>query len=168
MPRGIVLSGGPDSVHERKAPRCDPRLFELGVPVLGICYGMQLMSHVLGGEVKRAGRREYGHAVFEARDHSPLLHGFESPARVWMSHGDSIEKPPAGFEVTGQSHTNPVAAIADPGRRLFGILFHPEVKHSQGGMTVLANFLDICGCRRDWNAASFVESSVEAIRTKVG
>jgi GMP synthase (glutamine-hydrolysing) len=118
--------------------------------------------------VKRAGRREYGHASFETRDHSPLLREFASPAHVWMSHGDSIEKPPPGFEVTGSSSTNPVAAIADGSRRLFGILFHPEVKHSQGGMTVLANFLDICGCRRDWNAASFVESSVEKIRTTVG
>jgi GMP synthase (glutamine-hydrolysing) len=167
-PRGIVLSGGPDSVYEKGAPRVDRRVFELGVPVLGICYGMQLMSHVLGGEVKRAGRREYGHAFFETRDHSPLLHEFASPANVWMSHGDSIEKPPPGFEVTGSSSTNPVAAIADGTRRLFGILFHPEVKHSQGGMTVLANFLDICGCRRDWNAASFVESSIAKIRATVG
>ena len=167
-PRGIVLSGGPDSVYEKGAPRVDRRVFELGVPVLGICYGMQLMSHVLGGEVKRAGRREYGHAFFETRDHSPLLHEFASPANVWMSHGDSIEKPPPGFEVTGSSSTNPVAAIADGKRRLFGILFHPEVKHSQGGMTVLANFLDICGCRRDWNAASFVESSIAKIRATVG
>jgi GMP synthase (glutamine-hydrolysing) len=167
-PRGIVLSGGPDSVYEKGAPRVDRRVFELGVPVLGICYGMQLMSHVLGGEVKRAGRREYGHAFFETRDHSPLLHELASPAHVWMSHGDSIEKPPPGFEVTGSSSTNPVAAMADSRRRLFGILFHPEVKHSQGGMTVLANFLDICGCRRDWNAASFVESSVDKIRSTVG
>ena len=167
-PRGIVLSGGPDSVYEKGAPRVDRRVFELGVPVLGICYGMQLMSHVLGGEVKRAGRREYGHAFFETRDHSPLLHELASPAQVWMSHGDSIEKPPPGFEVTGSSSTNPVAAMADSRRRLFGILFHPEVKHSQGGMTVLANFLDICGCRRDWNAASFVESSVDKIRSTVG
>ena len=167
-PRGIVLSGGPDSVYEKGAPRVDRRVFDLGVPVLGICYGMQLMSHVLGGEVKRAGKREYGHALFEARDHSPLLRGFESPARVWMSHGDSIERPPAGFAVTGSSSTNPVAAMADADRRLFGLLFHPEVKHSQGGTTVLANFLDICGCRRDWNAASFVEASVQKIRETVG
>src|SRR5437762_1095891 len=167
-PRGIVLSGGPDSVYEKGAPRVDRRVFGLGVPVLGICYGMQLMSHVLGGEVKRAGKREYGHASFEARDHSPLLRGFDAPARVWMSHGDSILQPPAGFSVTGSSHTNPVAAIEDPRRRLFGILFHPEVKHSERGMTVLANFLDICGCRRDWNAASFVEEAVAAVRAAVG
>jgi GMP synthase (glutamine-hydrolysing) len=166
--RGIVLSGGPTSVFEKGAPRVDKRVFDLGVPVLGICYGMQLMSHVLGGEVKRAGRREYGNATFEARDHSPLLRGFDSPARVWMSHGDSILRPPAGFSVTGASATNPVAAIENRDRRIFGILFHPEVKHSQGGTTVLANFLDICGCRRDWNAASFVEAAVEKVQAAVG
>ncbi|HEY4998592.1 MAG TPA: glutamine-hydrolyzing GMP synthase, partial [Usitatibacter sp.] len=167
-PRGIVLSGGPDSVYEKGAPRVDRRVFDLGVPVLGICYGMQLMSHVLGGEVKRAGRREYGHALFEARAPSPLLKAFATPARVWMSHGDSIEAPPPGFEVTGASATNPIAAIAFPARRLFGILFHPEVKHTDGGMTVLANFLEICGCRRDWNAASFVEEAIAKVRTTVG
>ena len=167
-PRGLVLSGGPTSVFEKGAPRVDRRVFELGVPVLGICYGMQLMSHVLGGEVKRAGKREYGNALFEARDHSPLLQGFDSPARVWMSHGDSILRPPDGFTVTGGSATNPVAAIEHRDRRIFGILFHPEVKHSQGGTTVLANFLDICGCRRDWNAASFVEAAVEKVRATVG
>ena len=167
-PRGIVLSGGPDSVYAKGAPRIDKRVFDLGVPVLGICYGMQLMSHVLGGEVKRAGKREYGHALFEARGHSPLWRGFETPARVWMSHGDSIEKPPPGFEVTGSSSTNPIASIADSRRRLFGILFHPEVKHSDGGMTVLANFLEVCGCRRDWNAASFVEEAIAKVRATAG
>jgi GMP synthase (glutamine-hydrolysing) len=168
-PRGIVLSGGPVSVYGKGAPRCDERLFGLGVPVLGICYGMQLMSYMLGGAVRRAsGRSEYGHASFAARDHSPLLRGFPSPARVCMSHGDSIERPPRGFSVIGASETNPVAAMEDRRRRLFGLLFHPEVKHSEQGATVLANFLDICGCRRDWNAASFIEEAVEGIRARVG
>src|SRR5437773_1840792 len=166
--RGIVLSGGPDSVYAKGAPRCDPRIFDLHVPVLGICYGMQLMSHVLGGEVKPAGRREYGHASFDGHDGSPLLRGFDVPARVWMSHGDSILQPPAGFKVTGSSSTNPVAAIENRERALFGILFHPEVNHTEHGLTVLANFLDICGCKRDWNAASFVEEAVEKIRATVG
>jgi len=166
--RGIVLSGGPDSVYAKGAPRCDPRIFDLQVPVLGICYGMQLMSHVLGGEVKPAGRREYGHASFDSHDGSPLLRGFEVPARVWMSHGDSILQPPAGFRVTGSSSTNPVAAIENRERSLFGILFHPEFNHTEHGLTVLANFLDICGCKRDWNAASFVEEAVEKIRAAVG
>src|SRR6185503_6725719 len=166
--RGIVLSGGPDSVYAKSAPRCDPRIFDLQVPVLGICYGMQLMSHVLGGEVKPAGRREYGHASFDSHDGSPLLRGFAVPAHVWMSHGDSILKPPAGFRVMGSSSTNPVAAIENRERSLFGILFHPEVNHTEHGLTVLANFLDICGCKRDWNAASFVEEAVAKVRAAVG
>jgi GMP synthase (glutamine-hydrolysing) len=166
--KGVVLSGGPDSVYAKGAPRCEKAIFEMGVPVLGICYGMQLMSHVLGGEVRRAGRREYGHALFEARDGSELLQGLPSPARVWMSHGDSILRPPRGFAVVGSSGSNPVAAMAAPPRRLFGILFHPEVKHTEQGLRVLANFLDICGCRREWNAASFADEAVRAIRETVG
>jgi GMP synthase (glutamine-hydrolysing) len=163
-----VLSGGPDSVYAKGAPRVDKAVFGLGVPVLGICYGMQLMSHVLGGDVKPAGRREYGHASFEPRDDSPLLRGFAAPARVWMSHGDSILRPPPGFSVAGSSSTNPVAAIEDRRRGLYGILFHPEVHHTERGATVLANFLDICGCRRDWNAASFIDEAVSRIRETVG
>jgi GMP synthase (glutamine-hydrolysing) len=167
--RGVILSGGPDSVYGKGAPRCDKRVFDMDVPVLGICYGMQLMSHVLGGNVRRAGeRREYGHASFQARDHAPLFRSFRTPARVWMSHGDSIESPPEGFEVTGSSATNPVAAIQDRERSLYGILFHPEVNHTENGSVVLGNFLDLCGCQRDWNAASFIEESVAKIRATVG
>jgi GMP synthase (glutamine-hydrolysing) len=165
---GIVLSGGPDSVYARGSPRCDARIYDIGVPVLGICYGMQLMAHDLGGDVRRAGRREYGQATFEARDRSPLLEGLPRPARVWMSHGDSILGAPPGFAVTGTSGTNPVAAMEHPGRRLYGILFHPEVVHTEGGARVLANFLDLCGCRRDWNVASFVDEAVAGIRQGVG
>ena len=144
-------------------------MFDLGVPVLGICYGMQLMSHVLGGEVKRAGKREYGNALFEARDHSPLLRGFDvSGARLDEPRRLDPEAAAPASPSPGPADTNPVAAIEDRGRRLFGLLFHPEVKHSQGGMTVLSNFLDICGCRRDWNAASFVEAAVEKVRATVG
>jgi len=166
-PRGIVLSGGPDSVHEKGAPRCDPGLFELGVPVLGVCYGMQLMSHLLGGEVKRSGRREYGPAQLEPGE-GVLLRGLKRSTRVWMSHGDSIEKPPRGFTVVARSGDNPVAAVEARERRLFGILFHPEVVHTEEGTRVLSNFLEVCGCRRDWNAASFVEESVAKIRAQVG
>jgi len=166
--RGIVLSGGPDSVYAKGAPRCSKGVFELGVPVLGICYGMQLMSYLLGGHVKRAGRREYGHALFAARNGARLLQGMRSPARVWMSHGDSILKPPKGFHVVGSSTSNPVAAMEAPERRLFGLLFHPEVNHTEDGVTVLANFLDVCGCRRDWNPASFVAEATEQVRRVVG
>ncbi len=166
--RGIVLSGGPDSVHDKNAPRCDEAIFELGVPVLGICYGMQLMSHMLGGEVRRANRSEYGHALFEKKGDPRLLRGVSSPTRVWMSHGDSILRPPSGFGVVGASGTNAVAAIEDSDRRLFGLLFHPEVKHTDEGTTVLANFLDACGCRRDWNAASFVDEATRRIKEQVG
>jgi GMP synthase (glutamine-hydrolysing) len=166
--RGIVLSGGPDSVHDKKAPRCDKAVFEMGVPVLGICYGMQLMSHLLGGEVKKANRSEYGQALFEKKDDPRLLRGVASPTRVWMSHGDSILRPPAGFSVVGSSGSNTVAAIENADRRLFGLLFHPEVKHTEEGRQVLANFVDACGCRRDWNAASFVEQATQKIREQVG
>jgi len=166
--KGIVLSGGPDSVYAKRAPRCDKRIFDLGVPVLGICYGMQLMSYLLGGDVRRAGRREYGHALFEAKADGLLLRGMRSPARVWMSHGDSIVRAPDGFSDVGSSESNPVAAIEARERRLFGLLFHPEVVHTDDGTRVLANFLDVCGCRRDWNAASFIDESVAQMREKVG
>ena len=167
-PRGIVLSGGPDSVHQRGAPRCDPKLFGLGVPVVGICYGMQLMSHVLRGEVKRSGHREYGQAVFSPLPGGTLFRGLPPRSRVWMSHGDDVRRAPAGFRVVGRTETNAIAAIEDHDRRLYGMLFHPEVVHSEEGTKVLANFLDACGCRRDWNARSFVEEATERVREQVG
>jgi len=166
-PKGIVLSGGPDSVHDKGAPRCDPALFDLGVPVLGVCYGMQLMSHVLGGEVRRADRREYGPALLEPKN-GLLLKGLAPSTRVWMSHGDSILRPPTGFSVVASSGTNAVAGIEARDRRLFGVLFHPEVVHTEEGTRVLVNFLDVCGCRRNWNAASFIEDAVRCIRETVG
>ncbi len=166
-PRGIVLSGGPDSVHDKGAPRCSTEVFDLGVPVLGVCYGMQLMSHLLGGEVRRADRREYGPAQLEPRD-GLLLQGLAASTRVWMSHGDSIVKPPPGFKVVARSGSNAVAGIEARDRRLFGLLFHPEVVHTVEGTKVLSHFLDVCGCRRDWNAASFIDESVEKIRGQVG
>ena len=167
-PKGIVLSGGPDSVYAKGAPTCDPALFGMGVPVLGICYGMQLMGHLLGGDVKPVGTREFGHAEFERKDGSRLLEGVGSPTHVWMSHGDSILRPPRGFTVTGATRNTPIAAIEDGRRGLFAIQFHPEVNHTAEGKKVLANFLDLCGCRRDWNAASFIEESVEKIKAQVG
>jgi GMP synthase (glutamine-hydrolysing) len=166
--KGIVLSGGPDSVYAKGAPKCDRRIFEMGVPVLGICYGMQLMGHYLGGDVKAAGGREFGHAQLEVKNASRLLKSVASPSPVWMSHGDSIMRPPEGFSVTASTANTAVAAIEDPKRGLFGIQFHPEVKHTEAGMTVLANFLDACGVRRDWNAASFIDEAVTKIQETVG
>ncbi len=167
-PKGIVLSGGPDSVHQKGAPRCDRKLFGLGVPVLGICYGMQLMSHVLGGEVKRSGKREYGQATFTPEGDGLLFRKISSRLRVWMSHGDDIRRAPKGFSVAGSSETNPICAIEDRERRFFGMLFHPEVVHSEEGSSILANFLDVCGASRDWNAASFAEESIRRIGEQVG
>ena len=138
------------------------------MPVVGICYGMQLMSHVLGGEVKRSGHREYGQAVFAPVASGALFRGLPPRSRVWASHGDDIRRAPAGFRVTGSTETNPIAAIEDTARRLYGILFHPEVVHSEEGAKVLANFLDVTGCRRDWNARSFVEEATARVREQVG
>jgi GMP synthase (glutamine-hydrolysing) len=166
--RGLVLSGGPDSVHQRGAPRCDRKVFSLGVPVMGVCYGMQIMSHLLGGVVKRSGHREYGQAVFMPQAGGTLFRGLRRRTRVWMSHGDDIQRAPDGFEVVGATETNPIAAIEDAHRRLYGMLFHPEVVHTEEGTAVLGNFLDVCGCRRDWNAASFVEDATQKIREQVG
>ncbi|MBN2369337.1 MAG: glutamine-hydrolyzing GMP synthase [Vicinamibacteria bacterium] len=166
--KGIVLSGGPDSVYARGAPRCDPAVFRMGVPVLGICYGMQLMGRKLGGDVRRAGCREFGQAALSRTSPSLLLQGLSSPTTVWMSHGDSIERPPAGFAVTGATENTRVAAIENVGRRLFGIQFHPEVKHTLEGRRIIENFLDACKCRRDWNPASFAAESSAKIRETVG
>ena len=167
-PRGLVLSGGPDSVHDKGSPRPDKGIFELGIPVLGVCYGMQVMSHLLGGDVQRSGKREYGQATFETNGRSRLLSALPAKARVWMSHGDSVRRPPGGFTVVGSSESNAVAAVESADRKLYGIMFHPEVNHSEGGTAVLARFLDLCGCRRDWSSASFTQEAVEAVRAEVG
>jgi GMP synthase (glutamine-hydrolysing) len=168
VPRGIVLSGGPDSVYARRAPRCDARLFELGVPVLGVCYGMQLMAHLLGGQVQAARAREYGPADLRPERNAKLFAGLPASLRVWASHGDSIVKLPEGFVTTGSTANAPVAAMEHASRSLYAIQFHPEVAHTQEGLRILGNFLDLCGCRRDWSAASFVAESVENVRAAVG
>jgi GMP synthase (glutamine-hydrolysing) len=166
-PRGLVLSGGPDSVDDPGAPRCDPRVLELGVPVLGVCYGMQLMGRLLGGRVEKMGRREYGPALFEPAA-SRLLAGMKSAAPVWMSHGDSVREVPPGFRAIGTTPANAVAAMEAPERGLYALLFHPEVRHTEQGSTVLSNFLDICGCTRDWTPATFASEAIERIRATVG
>ncbi|MGH9411515.1 MAG: glutamine-hydrolyzing GMP synthase [Vicinamibacterales bacterium] len=168
-PAGLILSGGPRSVSEPSAPRCTPDVFEAGVPVLGICYGMQLMTDALGGEVAAAPHREYGHAKIAIEKSAPLLSSLGTELRVWASHGDFVKTAPPGFTVTATSANAPVAAMVDERRRFFAILFHPEVAHTERGSEILRNFAcDICGCTGDWTMASFVQETVAAIRTKIG
>ena len=171
-PAGIVLSGGPASVFEADAPRPDPVVFELGVPVLGICYGMQLITAMLGGEVGPAAAREYGRAQIElVGDGGRLLAPFAGEGRldVWMSHGDRIERPPAGFVTIARTANAPHAAIADEKRRIYGLQFHPEVAHTPWGAALLAHFARaICGCGGTWTMASFIEEATRRIRAQVG
>ena len=168
-PQAIILSGGPRSVYDRDAPSVDPELFHLGVPVLGICYGIQLLNHLLGGEVAPAVSREYGAKTFTITDFIDLFYGLNPVQTVWMSHGDRVEKLAPGFEVIGSSDTCPVGAIRDQKRRLYGVQFHPEVKHTPRGMEILANFLfRICKLQPLWTMHSFIEATTEAIRRQVG
>ena len=172
-PVGVILSGGPKSVSEDGAPKCDPKVFELGTPVLGICYGMQLMTDMLGGEVRRSGHREFGHAqVRVSRNGGPQPRLFsEIPAdlRVWASHGDDVAAVPAGFAVAATSATAPIAAMEAPERSLYALLFHPEVAHTDHGLEILKNFAyDICGCTGDWTIASFIGEATSRIRAQVG
>jgi GMP synthase (glutamine-hydrolysing) len=176
-PKGLILSGGPSSVYDEGAPLVGLDHLTLGVPVLGICYGMQLMTNLLGGAVARAEKREYGRAELIIDDDSNLL-GFiggvgdgetEKKAVVWMSHGDRIEKMPGGFAAIAHTDNSPTAAMADSARRFFGVQFHPEVAHTPQGFQILKNFLyDICGCTPSWTMRSFIEYSVLNIRERVG
>ncbi len=168
-PIGIVLSGGPCSVYDRDAPPADPRVLSLGLPVLGICYGLQFIVHHLGGRVRSAEKREYGHAEVEVTDRENALFA-EVPASlgVWMSHGDEALELPEGFQLTART-ANAVAGIASPGRRIWAVQFHPEVHHTKQGTEILRNFLfRICGATPDWTPAHFIESTVSSIREKVG
>jgi GMP synthase (glutamine-hydrolysing) len=175
-PVGIILSGGPSSVSDAGAPRCDARLFELGLPILGICYGMQLMTEMLGGEVRRSGHREFGHAVVRVDEAtasagvSPhLFANVPRELRVWASHGDDVGAVPPGFAVAATSTTVPVAAMEAPARGLYALLFHPEVAHTDYGLEILRNFAyDVCGCTGDWTIASFIEEATARIRRQVG
>jgi GMP synthase (glutamine-hydrolysing) len=168
-PRGLILSGGPDSVYDPGAPHIDPAVFALGVPVLGICYGMQLMAHLLGGRVEKVPEREYGPSDLEVTAESPIFEGVPRTQRVWMSHGDSILEAPPGFSVTARSVNAPIAAMADPERRLYAIQFHPEVSHTVHGREVLGAFLRrVCGCSDAWTMSSFIEDAVRKVREQVG
>ncbi|HDP34315.1 MAG TPA: glutamine-hydrolyzing GMP synthase [Candidatus Hydrogenedentes bacterium] len=168
-PAGIIMSGGPASVHQEGSPKPDPQVFNLGVPVLGICYGTQLFAHILRGKVSRAERREYGIARFEHDQNTDLLKGLGSPTQVWMSHGDHIEELPEGFTAIGRTENCPYAAIANAKRNLYGVQFHPEVVHTPEGMKIFQNFVHgICGCDESWDMESFSEKSVAEIREQVG
>jgi GMP synthase (glutamine-hydrolysing) len=168
-PKGIVLSGGPSSVYEEGAPLPDMEIFSLGIPVLGICYGMQLMAHCLGGRVAKAVKREYGRAELIVDDDGDLLWGISQDTKVWMSHGDRIETLPEGFSAIGHTGNSPVAAMANRGKKFFALQFHPEVVHTEEGNRVLQNFVyNICGCEAAWEMSSFIEWSVADIRAKVG
>jgi GMP synthase (glutamine-hydrolysing) len=185
-PVGIILSGGPSSVSDAGAPKCDARLFDLGTPVLGICYGMQLMTEVLGGQVRRSGHREFGHALIRVSDggERPDIAGgggaatatrprlfaeVPSELRVWASHGDDVAAVPPGFQVAATSATAPIAAMESSDKGLYALLFHPEVVHTDHGIEILRNFAyGVCGCTGDWTIASFIEEATGRIREQVG
>jgi GMP synthase (glutamine-hydrolysing) len=167
-PRGIILSGGPSSVYEANAPRCDPQLFELGVPVLGICYGMQLGAQLLGGAVKPAKAREYGRAKLSVIADDPLVRGLPQDTTVWMSHGDQIHELPDSFIPLATTPTCPFAAARHKDRPFYGVQFHPEVTHTPRGEQIFHNFLyEICGCDGSWTMGNFVEQAVMRIRGQV-
>lgn len=176
-PKGIILSGGPESATLDNPPRMDPGLLDLGIPVLGICYGMQIMAAQLGGRVEPTSRREFGYAEVRARGHSKLLEGIEDRTNdeghglldVWMSHGDEVVVPPPDFKVIASTESAPLAGIANAERNLFGLQFHPEVTHTTQGGRILARFArDICGCRTLWQPENIVEDAVERVRAQVG
>ncbi|PYS96751.1 MAG: GMP synthase (glutamine-hydrolyzing) [Acidobacteria bacterium] len=168
-PRGLILSGGWDSVDSPGAPRVDPGIFALGVPVLGICYGMQLMAHMLQGRVVRAPEREFGPSDLEVLGSPSLFRGTPARQRVWMSHGDEILEPPPGFTVVARSTHSRCASMADDARRRYGVLFHPEVAHTAHGLAILDNFLrPICGCAGTWRMDSFIGEATAAIRERAG
>ena len=168
-PKGIIFTGGPNSVYAEDSPSCDKAIFEMGIPILGICYGSQLMAHLLGGKVATAPVSEYGHTEITVDKASALFGDVEAKTVVWMSHTDYIETAPAGFRITAHSAVCPVAAMECPERGLYATQFHPEVMHTKDGMKMLSNFVyQVCGCSGDWKMDSFVETTIQSIREKVG
>ena len=175
--KGIILSGGPSSVYEEETPRAPDVVFELGVPVLGICYGMQTMAAQLGGKVENASQREFGYAEVRAQGHSALLRDIQDRSNeeghglldVWMSHGDKVTELPAGFKVICSNAATPIAGMADEARHFYGVQFHPEVTHTLQGKALFERFVhDICGCGYDWNMPDYVEEAIGRIRSEVG
>ena len=168
-PKGLILSGGPSSVYEADAPKCDLRIFDLGVPILGICYGMQLGAHILGGQVKPAKAREYGRAKLTVAGDDALVRGLPADTTVWMSHGDQIHELPAEFVPLATTPTCPYAAMKHRDRPFYGVQFHPEVTHTPRGEQIFQNFLyDICHCRGDWTMGNFIEQTIRHVREQVG
>lgn len=167
-PLGLIFSGGPRSVYERGAPRCEADILHLGVPILGICYGFQLLADMLGGRVRPSSRREYGHAHLRVMSHCPLFEDLPESFSVWMSHGDEVYELPHGFQVVARTE-NAIGAAYHPQRQLYGLQFHPEVAHTPQGKAILKNFAyRICGARGDWTPDSFIESAIERVRQQVG
>lgn len=168
-PKGIIFTGGPASVYLEDAPTINPAIFELGIPVLGICYGMQLMTHLLGGTVSRADKREYGTISVAINNTASIFKGFENTNTCLMSHTDFVSQVPEGFNVIGTTSNCPTAAMANEAKKLYGIQFHPEVNNTVNGTQVIKNFLfEVCGCTGDWKMSSFVEESVKALKEKIG
>lgn len=170
-PKGIILSGGPSSIYDTGAPRAEKDLFTLNIPILGICYGMHYIAHALGGSVSQASEREYGNAIIKIMDNEDIFHGFsiEQEEKVWMSHGDQIERLPDGFIILASSKNSPISAYTDKSRRIFGVQFHPEVAHTPRGKRILNNFLfKICKCEPTWTMSLFVESTISELREKIG
>ncbi|MFA6610419.1 MAG: glutamine-hydrolyzing GMP synthase, partial [Candidatus Omnitrophota bacterium] len=167
--KGIILSGGPASVYAKGAPSCDPRMFTLGIPVLGICYGMQLMAKTLGGTVERANSREYGRATLTVTSHRLLFSSIPKNSTSWMSHGDKVKRMPKGFTRIAMSRNTSIASFANFDKKLFGVQFHPEVAHTEYGKAVIKNFVkDICRTRGDWSMRSFIKETVDEVRSAAG
>lgn len=168
-PKGIVFSGGPASVYEENSPIVDPAVYDLGIPILGICYGMQLMSHQLQGKVERAGKREYGKAEVEFRSDSHLIKGLDKVQTVWMSHSDLVVEPPHGFTVDAGTDHAPIAAMSHVEKQFYAVQFHPEVRHSVYGNEMIRNFLyEVCGCEGSWSMTTFIDDTIREIREQVG
>jgi len=168
-PKGIILSGGPASVYDTGAPSIDPKILDMGIPVLGICYGMQLACHTLGEEVASAGTREFGRASVRVVKQSPLMEGLPTETVVWMSHGDQVRNTSGDIEILASTPTCPLAAVRYKSRPVYGLQFHPEVSHTPLGLTILRNFLlNICGCHGLWRMDAFIDSTIAAIREQVG
>lgn len=167
-PKGIILSGGPKSVYADEAPHPFPEIFSLGIPVLGICYGLQLIAYLQNGVVDKSARREFGRANLIVDKNNELLNGLESP-QVWMSHGDSLKSLPENFEIIAHSENSPICAIQNIEKKIYGVQFHPEVHHTTDGKKILENFVrNICGCSETWSASSFIEDAINRIREQVG